>query len=304
MTVTSETSVYQYTGNGVTTAFSYPTLFFANDDGTNQLQVILGDDDVQVEATDYTVTGAGLTAGGTVTFTTAPTSGTRVTIKRSVPITQETDYAAAGKFPAESHEAALDKLTMEVQQLKALIALAISQPAGAAIGSSLVFPSASDGKIIGWDGTALANLGVADFGDTTLPLSVDNGGTGATTEGGARTALGLDDVLYADVTDELEVGYSTVVYDAGTKSTGTFTPDEANGQFQKAVNGGAHTLAPPANDTAITIKYTNNGSAGAITTSGFDVVTGDIPDTTDTNIWVADVRVIDGWSQLHWTAGQ
>lgn len=70
------------------------------------------------------------------------------------------------------------------------------------------------------------------------------------------------------------VGYSATPYNAGTKSTGTYTPATTDGNFQYAVNGGAHTLAPPATDCTIVVQYTNNGSAGAITTSGFTKVSG------------------------------
>lgn len=69
-------------------------------------------------------------------------------------------------------------------------------------------------------------------------------------------------------------GYSATDYSAGTKSSGTYTPDPANGNFQYATNGGAHTLAPPATSCTMIIQYTNNGSAGAITTSGFTKVSG------------------------------
>lgn len=76
--------------------------------------------------------------------------------------------------------------------------------------------------------------------------------------------------------DTLAAGFTSTVYDAGVQSSGTFTPDPANGNAQKAVNGGAHTLAPPATTayTSICVQYTNNSSAGAITTSGFTRVDG------------------------------
>lgn len=105
-------------------------------------------------------------------------------------------------------------------------------------------------------------------------------------------------------TATLATGYATTSHDLGTITTGTVTPDEVDGQFQYYVNGGAHTLAPPANDTVITVQITNNGSAGAITTSGFTRTTGDTFTTTNGHDFIADMRRINGFTQLHVTALQ
>jgi hypothetical protein len=87
-----------------------------------------------------------------------------------------------------------------------------------------------------------------------------------------------------------------VVFDNGTKTTGTFTPDPANGDVQKAVNGGAHTLSPPTTPSEIVLRYTNNASAGAITTSGFSRVVGSF-NTTNTNQFEARISY-DGTASL------
>ena len=105
--------------------------------------------------------------------------------------------------------------------------------------------------------------------------------------------------LKANITDTLEAGYSATPYSAGTKSSGTYTPDEADGNFQYAVNGGAHTLAPPTNNCTMVIQYTNNGSAGAITTSGFSIVTGDTISTTDTEDFFFFITKCNGFSSLN-----
>lgn len=86
------------------------------------------------------------------------------------------------------------------------------------------------------------------------------------------------------------VGYSATPYNAGTKSSGTYTPATTDGNFQYAVNGGAHTLAPPAGDCTIVIQYTNNGSAGAITTSGFTKVVGTFTTTNGDDFMCAITR--------------
>ena len=112
------------------------------------------------------------------------------------------------------------------------------------------------------------------------------------------------DILKADTADVLTAGFAGTPYSAGTKSSGTYTPDESNGNLQYAVNGGAHTLAPPTNNCTIVVQYTNDGSAGAITTSGFTIVTGDSFDTTNGNDFFAYITKNNGFSHLHVTALQ
>jgi hypothetical protein len=88
------------------------------------------------------------------------------------------------------------------------------------------------------------------------------------------------DILKADTADELTAGFSSATVDAGTKSSGTFTPDPDAGNFQHFVNGGAHTLAPPSKNCTMVLLMKNNASAGTLTTSGFTLVDGDSPPAT------------------------
>tara|TARA_R110000824_G_scaffold149861_7_gene320265 strand:- start:370 stop:759 length:390 start_codon:yes stop_codon:yes gene_type:complete len=93
-------------------------------------------------------------------------------------------------------------------------------------------------------------------------------------------------------------GFSVTDFNAGTKSTGTFTPAESSGNFQYAINGGAHTLAPPSNSCSLVIQYTNNASAGTITTSGFTYVDGDTISTTNGHDFFFYITKSNGFSLL------
>ena len=107
-----------YTGDGTTTQFSFPIFFL---DGEH-VKVALRIDDVEskpVFGVDYTVTGAGNPAGGTVTFVVAPPAAAIVVLFNDPPQTQTVDYQDNDEFPAETHERALDKLTILVQRLLA-----------------------------------------------------------------------------------------------------------------------------------------------------------------------------------------
>lgn len=126
MTVQSTTARADYTGNGSTTAFTVPFYFL---DATHlvvyRTQISTGVVTTLALTTDYTVAGAGVPAGGTVTAVVAPTTDQKISILRNVPHTQLTHYVPNDPFPAASHEQALDHLTMEMQQVQEQIDRAV-----------------------------------------------------------------------------------------------------------------------------------------------------------------------------------
>lgn len=93
-------------------------------------------------------------------------------------------------------------------------------------------------------------------------------------------------------------GTQATPYSAGTQSSGTFTPNPRLGMMQTATNGGAHTLAPPSVDCTMIIQYTNNASAGAITTSGFTLVDGDSNTTTNGHDFFFYITKVGSFSRL------
>jgi hypothetical protein len=124
----------------------------------------------------------------------------------------------------------------------------------------------------------LLAIGVADISDASV-----NGRSliAAANYAAMRTLLGLaigTDVQAYDANtmkknadQAMSAGVTQVVVDDGTKSSGTYTPSPAGGNYRKIANNGAFTLAAPsaANSYNMEIDITNGAAAGAITFSGF-----------------------------------
>ncbi|BBW85468.1 phage tail fiber protein [Klebsiella pneumoniae] len=116
MTVSTQVSRNEYTGNGATTQYDFTfrildkshLLVQTLDTSENIVTLTLG--------TDYTVTGVNRYNGGKVVLTSALPAGYKISIERSTPVTQEASIRNQGGFFPEIHEDAFDKLTMLVQQ--------------------------------------------------------------------------------------------------------------------------------------------------------------------------------------------
>lgn len=185
MTVQTETSRSgPYAGAGITGPFTVGFRFLSS----SHLRVIrtsvLGVDATLVLDTDYTASGVGASSG-TVTLTIALAVGEKLTIIRDVPFTQTADYVTGDSFPAESHEDALDLLTMQAQQLKDDIGRSLTLPA-TSVGASTELPSAAANSLIGWDetGGGLKNVPVSSLATSIVANTwrVDKfNGTGAQT---------------------------------------------------------------------------------------------------------------------------
>lgn len=132
MTVSTVVDHNDYTGNGVTTSFPYTFRIFKKTDLAVSVVDLNENITVLVLDTDYTVTNAGGYSGGNVVLTTPLTNGWKISIARELEPTQETDLRNQGKFFAEVHEDAFDKLTMLIQQAYSLFRLALRKPSSIA----------------------------------------------------------------------------------------------------------------------------------------------------------------------------
>lgn len=111
--------------------------------------------------------------------------------------------------------------------------------------------------------------------------------------------------ILSNATATLTAGYTVTAYSNGTKSSGTFTPDPVNGNYQYYTNGGAHTVAAPNSDCAIDILVINGASgAGTITVSGFKTsnsgANGASYATTSNTWWILSIRRINSVSTYVW----
>ena len=182
MTVSTTTNRASYSGNGSTAAFAYGFKIFADADLTVIIRSSAGVETTKTLTTHYTVSGAGTDSGGNVTFTTGniPASGETVVILRKLTLTQGTDYVANDPFPAESHEDALDRLTMISQQHDEAIGRALKVSQTNVIATSEFTTSATDraNKLLSFDGSG--DLTVTEGKIDTVTISASGLSTGAT----------------------------------------------------------------------------------------------------------------------------
>lgn len=112
-TVNEVVSANRYTGNGSTTVFAYTFRILVKTD----IEVLV-DDTVKTVDSDYSVSGLGDSGGGSVTFTTAPASATKVTLLRKQPASQASSYTPNEPFPATRLEKDFDKAVMQLQEVR------------------------------------------------------------------------------------------------------------------------------------------------------------------------------------------
>jgi len=219
----------QYSGDGVQTAFPYPFPVFADAD----IQAYV-DGIPKILTSDYTVTGAGVSAGGSVTFVIPPAVGTVVTLRRNKLIARTSDFQESGEFRAKVINDELDILTALLQQVDERSARALHlSPTDAANQTELPDKAVRAGRYLGFDaaGAPTAIAGPLN----TLPVSpyistlLDDGDAVA-----ARATLGA--VIGTDVLAPTGDGSGLTGIAVG--ATDAEKANIALNAFRIAVNGG------------------------------------------------------------------
>ncbi len=146
-----------YAGTGTTGPFAYSFKVFAAAD----LEVIqydsAGTPTTLTYATDYTVTGVGLTAGGTVTLTTALPVGSSLVIRRHMDYLQSQNYTTVASISPANLNNTFDKLEMQIQQVNEKADRSFQLPVDTTLATPYLKPQA--GYVLGWNalGTGLKN---------------------------------------------------------------------------------------------------------------------------------------------------
>jgi hypothetical protein len=141
MTISSVLSKQEWVGNGTTDTFSITYPFYATDGSLlfPDIQVYLrvtatGAETLQTYTTHYTITGftgssdGGLHGVGVVDFVTPPATTEEVHVRRVTDKTQLLEFQSGGSFPAQKHEAGLDRASMRSIEQAAEIDLTLKLP--------------------------------------------------------------------------------------------------------------------------------------------------------------------------------
>lgn len=210
MTVSTQTAKSQYTGNGVTTAFTGSFPILDEDHALVILTSTLGVDTTQTIATHYTISGVGGSTF-TVTFLTAPASGVKVTIARNVPLTQELDLVENDEMPSAELEKSYDKTAMIDQQINEKTNRALRFPVTDSSSLSAEIPNAATraGKVLGFDADGEPAVSDAELADLdTLAADVATASAAAAT---ATTQAGIATAAAANLPNATTAGASKYI---------------------------------------------------------------------------------------------
>jgi len=148
----------QYVANGTSTVYDFPFVIFDASD----VDVYLND--TKQASTSFTVSGARDSDGGTVTFATAPASGTVISIVRNLSIERTSDFQEGGALRADVLNDELDyQIACQQQIAENLNRSMVLPPYAVDSGVNLTLPMPAAGKAIVWnsDGTNLENSTVS-----------------------------------------------------------------------------------------------------------------------------------------------
>lgn len=231
MTISTEPTPLSYSGDGSNVDFPITWKYFAKSHVVATLRDSDGEETTWVLNTNYTLTDAGVAAGGTLTATAAPAMGETLVIDLDPPNTQTSSLPLGGAFPSTTVEAAIDIAAQRDSKLEALFNRSLRVPKSDTVTdtdlelpidterANMFLAFNADGEPIAAAGTS-ANLGpVSSFIDTLL---VAASAAAARTTLGALAATDIEHVCQGRLT--LTSGTPVTTSDVTAATTVYFAP--------------------------------------------------------------------------------
>ncbi|MFD2235459.1 hypothetical protein [Phaeospirillum tilakii] len=304
MTLATTTSSVSYVGNGVTTTFD-----FGFEIPAGALVVTLTETDAVtiLDASAYSATGLGSSAGGSVTLKAAPTSGQTVTLRRVLTPTQSVALVTGAAIYADVLEAALDRAAMVDQQLQEQIDRAVLVPVGSDVDPGAYLTTCTTAAA-----NAAASAGTATAAATGAAASASAATTAATA---AQQAVGGARVSPTDTTP---APLSTKLGVAGLVTKAITNPGAAEGlTLSVPIATQAEAEAGTAADKAMTpIRTAQAIAAQALSSFRNLLINTDFADPVNQRVYVSGApttaanqytldrwRVVTSGQALVWTGG-
>lgn len=185
-TIGATTPRIQYTATASQTVFTVPFEFLANAD-----LAVYVNGTLKALTTDYTLTGANTTGGGTLTFVTGRTAGDIVTILGDLDYSRNTNkYTKYGLLPAEVLEADFDALQVQAKQLARDGQFAIRAPLTDTGSPAMTLPvkTTRASKVLGFDASGNPAISASSITQMDAAVSVINT-IAASTSGNAGSVV-------------------------------------------------------------------------------------------------------------------
>ena len=162
----------QYTASSGQTAFSVGFEFFNNSDlvvvkTASSTDTTLTYSATPSSAAQYSVAGAGVSGGGSITLGGGATLNDIYTIYRNLPVARTTDFSASGSFPVETLNTELDKVIAMTQQVERDLKFSPRAAATTSTAYNLTFPELEANKILSVNSAGTA----VEFDQTTTDVS-------------------------------------------------------------------------------------------------------------------------------------
>jgi microcystin-dependent protein len=252
----------RYVANGSQIQFTYPFPIFVAAD----IEVYLGE---AKQVSGYTVAGAGASAGGSVTFGTAPANGTVVTLRRRLAIKRTSDFQESGEFRAKVINDELDYQTAALQQVADDAARA-ARLAATDAAADLILPAkaARAGRVLAFDGDG----DIAVSAKTLAQLETEADSAAASATAAAASASGA-----ATSAANAQASATAAATGAGDAATSAAEASASAALAQAAAASGlyANVISKSANYSVVEADEGNlirvDASGGAVTITLPDV---------------------------------